>query len=201
MPAAPVVVVRHNLVNILDDAGVLPGLELEVIGVGVALVAHLGGQLGMLPGGGHQQFALVECPGHRLLHIHVLAIVHGEHRHGEMGKVRDGDAHGVKVVGIFLEELAEVLEDLRLGMGGDGFAAFLALRVHVAQGGELAQAGAVEFVDDLLAAVRDADGGEAHLGALLGGLRGGGILRGEALHAEQDAGRAEAGRLQEVASG
>ena len=59
-----------------------------------------------------------------------------------------------------------------------------------------------EIVDDLGAAVRDADGGEAHLGPL-GGRRGGAAeaLGGKVLHAEEGAGRAEAGRLQEVASG
>ena len=132
----------------------------------------------------------------------MLAAVEGEHRDGEMREVRDGDAHGVEMVRVLVEELAEVLEELRLRVFGDGLAAFCALRVHVAQGDELAEAGAFEFIDDLGAAVRDADGREAHLGPL-GGRRGGAAeaLGGKVLHAEEGAGRAEAGRLQEVASG
>ena len=202
MPAAPVVVVRDDLVDVLDDAGVLPGLELEVVRLGVALVAHLRGELGVLPRGGHQQLALVEGARHGLFHIHVLAAVEGEHRDGEMREVRDGDAHGVEMVRVLVEELAEVLEQLRLGELGDGLAAFGALRVHVAQGDDVAEAGPGEIVDDLGAAVRDADGREAHLGPL-GGRRGGAVeaLGGKVLHAEDGAGRAEAGRLQEVASG
>ena len=168
----------------------------------MALVAHLRGQLGMTPGGGHQQFALMEGAGHGLLDVDVLAAVEGEHRHGEMGEVRDGDAHCIEMVGVFVEELAEVLEELRLGILGDGLAALLALRIHVAQGDELAEAGALELVDDLGTAVRDADGGEAHLRALLAGLGGVRPLHGgKALHAQDGARRAEAGGLEEIASG
>ena len=127
MPAAPVVVVRDDLVDVLDDAGVLPGLELEVVRLGVALVAHLRGELGVLPRGRHQQFALVEGARHGLFHIDVLAAVEGEHRDREMREVRDGDAHGVEVVRVLVEELAEILEQLRLGVFGDGLAALGAL--------------------------------------------------------------------------
>ena len=202
VPAAPVVVVRDDLVNVLDDAGVFPGLELEVVRLRMTLVAHLGGEFRVLPRGSHQQLALMEGARHGLFHIHVLAAVEGQHRDGEMREVRDGDANRVEMVRVLVEELAEILEELRLRIFGDGLAAFSALRVHVAQGDELTEAGAFELVDDLGAAVGDADGGEAHLGPL-GGRRGGAVeaLGGKVLHAQDSAGRTETGRLQEITSG
>ena len=200
MPAAPVVVVCDDLVHILDDAGFLPGLELEIVLLRVALVAHLGRQFGMPPGGVHQKFALVEGPGHGLLHIHVLAAVQGEHRDGEMGKVRNGDAHGVEMVRVLVKELAEVLEQLRLGELGDGLAAAGALRIHVAQGDDVAESGVHKVVDDLRTAVCNADGGEAHLGPFLGGRAVTGFHRGKMLHAQNGAGRSKAGRLEKSPS-
>ena len=50
MPAAPVVVMGYDGIDILDDAGLDPGLELEIVGAGVALVAHLGDDIGILFG-------------------------------------------------------------------------------------------------------------------------------------------------------
>ena len=47
MPASRSVHVDIDLVDILDDSGIHPGLELEIILSRMALVAHLGDNLRM----------------------------------------------------------------------------------------------------------------------------------------------------------
>ena len=140
----------------------MPALELPVIGLGVALVADLGHYIGMAAGDVHQQLALVECAGQRLLYIDVLALVYCEHSHGEVGEVGNGDAHCVELAAELVEEFAEVGEDLCIGMLGYGLLALLAVGVNVAKGHELAESGGIEFGDNLTAAVGDADGCHLH---------------------------------------
>ena len=155
----------------------------------------------MPAGGVHQQFALQEGTRHGFFQIHVLAIVQGQHSHGEMCEVRNSDADGVEVIGVLLKELPEIREKLGLGECGDGFAAALALRIYVAQGHDIAETGTHEIADDLGSTVGNADGSQPDL-ALFPCSRPLGAFRcGKMLHAQDGSGCSQSGRLDETTSG
>ena len=74
VPAARVIHMGGDGGHVLDDARVHPGLELEIVRLRVALVAHLCYRFRMTAGRLHHQFRLVEGAGHRLLDIDMLAL-------------------------------------------------------------------------------------------------------------------------------
>ncbi len=70
--------------HVFDNAGVFPCLELEVIGFGVSLIAHLSSELGMLAGHFHHEFAFEECAAHRFFNVYVFAVGESQHCNGEV---------------------------------------------------------------------------------------------------------------------
>ena len=104
----------------------------------MALVADLSHQVRMAAGAVHHKLALVERAGHRFLHIHVFALVEGEHHNREVGEIGDGYTHGVELLAIFVKQLSEICKDLCVGMFGNCLLALLALGVYIAQGHKLA---------------------------------------------------------------
>ena len=103
MPAAAVVHVSGHSGDIFDDACFLPSLELEVVGLGVPLIAHLCGQFGMTASHLHEQFGLKECAHHGLLQIDVLAMRQCRHGNGEMDVVGNCRYDGIEVVRCLFE--------------------------------------------------------------------------------------------------
>ena len=147
-------------VTSLIDPRLGPRFELEVVVAGVTLVAHLRDDAG-LARRRHQQVHLPECLGQRLLHIHVLAVLHRVHRKGEVGMIGRGHDHRVERRAGLVEHLAEVTEQ---GDGREQVARLLRVRaveVHIAEGHHAHEAGCGERLDHVVAAVADADDGEA----------------------------------------
>ena len=67
------------------------------------------------------------------------------------------------MVGIFLEQLAEIAETLGIGIHRQYLLALLAIEVHIAQGDHLHHIGLCKLLNILLTAVADADIGDFHL--------------------------------------
>ena len=134
MPTATVVHVSRHGGDILDDACFLPSLELEVVCLGVSLVAHLRGQFRMATSHLHEQFCLEERAHHGLLQIDVLAMRQCHHGNGEVDVVRNGCYDSIEIVGCLLEEFAEVAEAFHLRETAEDFLALLAVEVYVAEG-------------------------------------------------------------------
>ena len=109
MPTTGVVHVGSNGGHILDDAGLFPSLELEIVGFGMALVTHLGNDIIFL-GGPHHDLNLLEGTCHRFLHIDMLAIADGFDGDGEVRMVGHTYRDGIDLVSHLLEHLAEILE-------------------------------------------------------------------------------------------
>ena len=171
VPTPGLVHVGGDRCDILDNASLLPCLELEIVGFGVALVAHLRGEFGVTVGHLDEELALLEGADEGLLAIDVLAGLHSGHADEEMGVVGHTDGHGVELVGVLVEELTEVGEPLSVGVHSQHLLALFALKVNVAQRHDVHHAGLGELLDVLLTAVADADVGNLHFVAL--GSRGG----------------------------
>ena len=170
VPAAGVVHMRGDCSDILYDAGIEPGLELEVVGVGMALVTDLGSQLGMPPGAVHHKLSLMEGAAHRLFEVDVLALAHGEHRDREVGVVRNCSCNCFELISALVEHLAIVTESLGLGIHPEDLLALRSVDVHVAEGDHVDHAGLGEFADDLLTTVTYSDKGDLDLLATRFGL-------------------------------
>ena len=170
VPSAAVVHVGRDGGDVADDAGLLPCLELEVVGLRMALVAHLGDHLRVAAGALHHQLGLVERAAHGLLEVDVLAIVEGHHGDGEVDVVGHGGHDGVEVRAVLLEQFAEVGEALGLWEEAAHLLRVASVHVDIAEGHHVDHAGAHEVVDVLFAAVADADEGHFHLVAFGGGF-------------------------------
>ena len=96
----------------------------------------------------------------------MLAMLHGCHHYKEVCVVGDADGDGVKVVGIFVKQLAEVCKSLGVGVHVQHLLALLALKVHVAQGNYVHHVCLGELADVLLSSVADAYVGNLHFFAL-----------------------------------
>ena len=207
MPATAIVHVSSDGGDILDDACLLPRLELEVVAFGVALVTYLGGQFGMTACHLHEEFSFEEGTRHGLLQIDVLAVGERHHGNGEVDVVGHGSHHGFEVAGSFLEQLAEVAEALDVGVFLQHFLALLSVEVYVAEGGDFDHPRTEEVVEVLFAAIADADEGNLYLFFLcICGLTGshevGSGCGGQRGHtAEGDTSNAGAHGLEEVSAG
>ena len=144
MPAPAVVHVGRYGGHVLDDTGLEPCLELEIVGFGVPLVAHLSGQ---------KQFSLMECPHHGFFQINVLAVRQRHHGHGEVDMVGHGSHYGLEIVAALLEQFAEVAVALGSGKHVEHLLALAAVKVNIAQGRHFYHAGTHEVGHVLLAPV------------------------------------------------
>ena len=163
MPAASVVHVSRYGRHILDDAGIHPRLELEVVGLGVTLITHLCRQIGAFAGGLHQQFGLVEGARQRLLDINMFARSQRQHRNREVRMIGRRNRHGIEEVACLVEEFAEVAEKLGLGIHRHHLLGVFGAHIHITQSHYLDHARLGKFLDNLAAAVTDADVGYLHL--------------------------------------
>ena len=103
-----------NLPHRADHAGANPFVDERGALAGMALVAHLGDDLGAL-GRLAQHAGLVDRPGQRLLHVDVLAQLHGRLGDHGVGVVGRGDDHAVDILLLF-EHLAIIGVALRLAV-------------------------------------------------------------------------------------
>ncbi len=162
VPPARVVHVGRDRRHILDDAGFLPGLELEVVGLGVPLVSHLGNHFGILPGCLHDQLRLQEGTAQRLFHVHMLAFGHGHHHGRKMCKVGRGNGHRLNLVAHLVEHLPEILKKFRIRESGQCFPCVFRSQIHIAQGNHVGQSCLVKIVDDLPSPVSNSNMGQVH---------------------------------------
>jgi len=113
-----------------DDAGVDPLFGESSALVSVALVTHLGDDLGF-SGGGFEDARLGDGVGQGFLHVNVFAHFDGHQRGTEVGMVGRGDVNGVELTAHFGEHLAIVAVASGAGELLEKPAA--TLKVHVAQ--------------------------------------------------------------------
>ena len=137
-------------------------LELVVVVAGVALVAHLRRDL-VFRGGLHEKFALLERVGEGLFGEDGKPALHGGHEGGEVRVVGRHHRDGVDLAVHLVEHLAEVGEARRVGILLQRGAALLAFEIGVAEGGDRAEAGLLEFLDVVPRLVAYADAREADL--------------------------------------
>ena len=162
VPTARVVHVGGDGGDILDDACLLPGLELEIVGFGVALVSDLCGKVRMTAGILHQQLRLHEGACHGLLYVDVLAFVEGHHTNGEVDMVRNSCQDGIELRTGLLEHLTEVVEAFGLRVFFQYFLHMLAFKVDVAKCNDLDEARLFELLNVEGTLVADADIGNLH---------------------------------------
>ena len=115
-PVAPAVDLAHRA----DGAGLDPLARQAQAFAGVAVVAHLRDQAGLLGHAGHHA-GLLDAVGHRLLDVDVLAGPQRGQRDRRVHVVGRGDHHRVDVLAL-VEHHAVVLELLGLGEGLEGAA-------------------------------------------------------------------------------
>lgn len=158
VPATRRVHVGGDRRNVLDDSGVFPCLELEIIPFGVALVAHLVDYL-VLFCRFHHQLDLVERACHRLLGIDVLAERHRQHTDREVREVRNPDRNGVDLVAHLVEHLPEILEARHVRELLQRLFGVRGPHVYVAQRDDVGLARFSELAENFAAPVADpADG-------------------------------------------
>ena len=132
VPAAWVVHVGVDGCHIFYYTPLFPLLKLEVVTLGVALVAHLCHHLGVLACCFHHEFRLYERARHGFLEIDVFAVAQRVHGYGEVNVVRHCCHDGVEVVAVGLEHLAEVAKPLCLRIFVEHLLTLLAVEVDVA---------------------------------------------------------------------
>src|SRR5690606_5692520 len=110
MPSARHIHVTDDLGDILDDSRLGPCFVLEVIGIGVSLVTHLGCQFWVLPSFFHHQLHLQKGTGHRFFYVHMFPKVQRHHGDREMGKIWHSNRYRIDLVTHLIEHLAEVLK-------------------------------------------------------------------------------------------
>ena len=157
VPAAAVVHVGVNPVDILDDAGLAPGLELEIILSGMALVTHLGHHLGMAFGRLHQKPVLMEGAGQGFLAIDMDSFLDGAHGYREVGEVRRGYEHGLDILSHFVKHLAEILVALGLGEHSHYLCRVLCAHIHITKGDHVGKAGLGDLLGILVTPMADAN--------------------------------------------
>ena len=178
VPAPRRVHERDDLRHVLDDAGLGPGLELEVVVAGVSLVPHLRDNAAFRRSR-HQQIDFAKRLRDRLLDVDVLPVAHGVHRGREMGMVRRGDDHGVELRAHLVEHRAEVPKHRNRREQFARLGGVCGIEIDVAEGGHVHQPGRGEGLDHVAAAVADADErhaepriGRRHPGGRAGRLTG-----------------------------
>ena len=204
VPAAVVVHVGDNLCDVLDEAGLHPVLELVVLLARMALVTHLGNNLGVLARSRHNELVLVERAAERLLAVNVDAFLDRPHGDGEMRKVRRGYEHRLDLRMHLVEHLAEVLVALCLGEHSHHLEGVGCAHVDVAQGHHVGKTGGRHHLGVLQSAESDADEGDVNLAVSTHDAfctRGAGCFAAEGLAPVEGHGRSgDAGGLQKVST-
>ena len=134
----------------------------------------------------------------------MLALVQSQHRNREVGVIRNGRGHGIKLISAFVEHLTIVTEPLGLGILGKNLLALRPVNIDIAKGDDVYHPGSCEILDDLLATVADADKGDLYLLAArlsLGGPPGGKLVGTQDLsRSESHAGGSHGHGLEEISS-
>ena len=168
IPAAPVVKVGIDAIDILNDACLFPSLELEIVSLRMSLIAYLRHHLRMTSGNIHQQLDFLERTGQRLLHIDMLTHGDSQHADGEVSEVGNGNAYCLELVGTLIKHLTEIREHLGIRMLGNRLLRLLAVRVHITQGDNLAQPCFFQITNNLTTAVGNAYASQFYLCGLNG---------------------------------
>ena len=164
VPAARIVHVRDEARELRDveDARLDVVLELVVVVARVSLVAHLGDDA-VLALRRHQQLALLEGVGEGLLGEDAEPALHRRHEGGEVREVGIHHGDGVDLAVHRVQHLAEVAETGHVRVLLERGDALLAVKVRVAERGDLDDAGLLELPDVVPGLLADADTRKAHL--------------------------------------
>jgi len=131
--------------------------------VGVALVAHLCGDL-VFRSGGAKLAGFPDGTDERFLHVDVLAALHAPDRRSGVHVVRDGDDNRVNIICFLVEHLPEVAVAMRVGKTLESWLG--AAIIDVAKDGDIFGRGGCRDVTGALSA--GADRGKVEL--VVGGL-------------------------------
>ena len=156
VPATRIIHMGGNGGNILDNTGLFPCLELEIVRLGMSLVTHLGDNAVFL-GPTHHDLYLLECAGHRFLYIYMFAVRHRLDRDREVGMIRHAYAYGIDLVRHPVEHRAEVLKTGRFREHVDNLLRVRGSHVHVAESYYVTQTCVIQFLGDLAPSLSDAD--------------------------------------------
>ena len=175
LPLEPAAVVRAHVGvdvrDVLHEAARDERLHLPVVGVRMALVAHLRDDLVPLRRRRHEA-DLAEAVAHRLLAVDGLAHRHREHRGREVREVGDCDAHGVDLPPVFVEHLAEVLVARHVRARLQDVERMLRAHLRVAERHDVHHVLVIrEHVEVVLRLVADADEGHVDLAVRRGRRR------------------------------
>ena len=157
VPATRAVHVSRHSRHILDDSSILPSLKLEIIGFGVALVAHLGSKLRMFASCLHYEFCLMERAAERFLDVDVLPLIQSQHHEREVRVVWNCPDYSLEIFAAFVEHLTEVLELFYVRVSCEDLLALRAVQIDIAKSHDIYHAGFFELLDDLFAPVSDSD--------------------------------------------
>ena len=94
--------------HLADEAGIVPFLKLAHAVAGCALVAHLGHHF-VAFGGLGEGAGFVDIVGERLLHVDVLAQLHGGQGNHGVVVVGRGHRYGIEILALLIEQLPPVL--------------------------------------------------------------------------------------------
>ena len=117
---------------ILDQSGLFPGFELEVICFGVSLVTHLCNDTVFLFAF-HHQLHFMESTGHRFFNIYMFAMSHSFDGYREMGMVWNPHRNSIYLICHLIEHLAEILEALSFREHRYKFLRMLSSHIHIAK--------------------------------------------------------------------
>ena len=157
MPTTAIVHVSGNGCDVLDDTSLHPSLELEIVRLGVTLVAHLCGHIRVATCHFHQKFRFLEGTDHGLLQINVLLILQSHHGYKEMDMVGHTGSHCIKMVGIFFKKLAEIAETLCVGIHIQDLLALFAVKINITKGYHIHHIRLCELIDVLFTTVTNSN--------------------------------------------
>ena len=147
--------------HILDDARLDPGLELEIVRLGMPLISHLPRDIVFLLGR-HHQADLPEAVPHRLLAINILPLRHRQHGDRKVGEVGHRHAHRINAPAEGVEHLPKIGEPRHIGKHLQNRPRVRRADVGVAQGHDVGLPRGVQRSDIIRSAVADAAAGEIH---------------------------------------
>ena len=114
--------------------------------VRVALVAHLRGDL-VFVRRLHQLPRFPHRARERFLHVNMLAALHAPHGRGSVHEIGNGHDHGVDIIALFFEHLAEVFILCGLFVLLEGFGGMLF--VHIAERDDVLRSTAIDVARGL----------------------------------------------------
>ena len=145
MPSPAAVHKCGNLCYIFYYSGFLPGLELEIVLPGMALVSYLGYQFRILLSHLRQYFGFKKCACHGFFDKNVFSKLHCSHADREVSKVGYCNLNCIYVSGHLVEHDPEVPELFGFGNQLYCFLGPLRIEIHITDRNNICQSGIYEL--------------------------------------------------------